>query len=232
MQGPLKRLALALVTLAATAGLVGAVSFALFSSTANGQSDTFAAGTVSLGQDPESFACNVTHMAPGDSTSSSDFAGTNGLDTACNYVVKYTGSLPAWIGLDVSTNSIAGSGGEALLDGNANGLQVLVTDALGNVPPGGTFGLGSIKCVGAYPTAASCSSSDPNQLLTKVGGTDTNGDNSVNNGWSDTFTVNYGLPLASPNAYQGGSAHVILTAHAVQATNNPIVNDQPSHGWS
>ncbi len=41
-------------------------------------------------------------------------------------------------------------------------------------------------------------------------------------GFSDTFSTTVSLPTAAGNAYQGGSAQVILTAHAVQSKNNTL----------
>jgi hypothetical protein len=37
-----------------------------------------------------------------------------------------------------------------------------------------------------------------------------------------SFTLDYAVPIASGNAYQGGSAMVTLTFHAVQSGNNPL----------
>jgi hypothetical protein len=38
-----------------------------------------------------------------------------------------------------------------------------------------------------------------------------------------TITVNYALPTASPNSYQGLSTTLTLTVHAVQSSNNAFV---------
>jgi len=37
-----------------------------------------------------------------------------------------------------------------------------------------------------------------------------------------SFTLDYAVPVASGNTYQGGSAMVTLTFHAVQSGNNPL----------
>lgn len=86
-----RRIALALATTGVVAALVSGVSFALFTSDAGNQSNTFTAGTVTLTQTP-AFSCQTSNnMAPGDT------------DT-CTYGVSYTGSLPAWIGADTTTS--------------------------------------------------------------------------------------------------------------------------------
>lgn len=226
-----RRLALVAGAVGASGALVAGASLALFQSAAGLQADTFAAGTVTVGNEAsESSTCTIAAMAPGDSSSSLVFPGTDDAnDSSCAYEVRYVGNLPAWIGLDVTTSSAAGSPGtEALLDGQAGGLQVVIQDSYGN-----HFTIGPVSCTGSYPDAASCQSSAPDQLVDKTGSNHVLPDHSVTNGWSDTFVVDYALPLASPNPYQGGTAQVVLTAVAVQAGNNPLIGSPPApaHGW-
>ncbi|HLN63877.1 MAG TPA: TasA family protein [Symbiobacteriaceae bacterium] len=99
-----KRLALSLLTVGAVAGMVAGGTFALFSDTAENNSNTFTAGTVTLGE-PAALACPIQAggLAPGD-------------DGSCTISVQYTGSLDAWVGFDY-----AGSG--ALFDG-ANPITI------------------------------------------------------------------------------------------------------------
>ncbi len=150
MSGIVRRTALALGAGATAAALVGAASFALFTSAAAPQQDGFAAGTVILQDVSSGSPCtpdglNLTNLEPGDS-------GT------CTYNLKYSGSLNAWVTLQASvqTTSIAaytpsGSqtqiGGDALLNDtdfchggsvncpDSNGLALSVTDTLGNGAP-------------------------------------------------------------------------------------------------
>jgi hypothetical protein len=50
----------------------------------------------------------------------------------------------------------------------------------------------------------------------------------VTNGWQYNFVVMFFLPLTAGNAYQGGTATVQLTAHAVDASHNPLSVTCPS----
>jgi hypothetical protein len=247
-----KRLALSVGALGTVAALVGAASFALFTSAATSQTDTFAAGTVILGGSNTS-TCNITNMEPGDSSSGAS-AG-NKADSPCEYTISYSGSLAAWIGLQIGVNSTAGStyaippgsatpmGGEALINpAGSNGLQVMLQDSAS----GTTFSLPTLTCtpnVNASNIATGdkevCSGTSgfllvPGGMMSSKGCTVTatvNADCSVNNGWQDTFTLNYYLPESAGNGYQGSSAIVTLTARAVQESNNPLVNGQPELGW-
>ncbi|MFZ5646945.1 MAG: TasA family protein, partial [Bacillota bacterium] len=85
----IKRLSLSLMAVALIAMLVSAATFALFTATTGNESNTFTAGTVTLGQ-PASTPFTITNLAPGDSGNRT-------------YTVTYTGSLDAWIGLDTTT---------------------------------------------------------------------------------------------------------------------------------
>ncbi len=226
----LRRLALAAAAMGIAAGLVTAATFGLFSGAASGQTSHFATGTLSVGAVADSSPCTIAPMAPGDSSSALLFPGTDdSVDSACSYEVKYEGSVPAWVGLTVTTQSSASAPGtEALLDGQPLGLQVVIQDSYGN-----HFGIGPVSCSGAYPNASSCQSSAPDQLVIKTGSAFTNADKSVNDSWHDTFVVNYALPLASPGVYRAGTAQIVLSAVAVQAPHNPVVGTppQPLHGW-
>ena len=84
-----KRIALSLMTAGAVTALVGGASFALFTATANNDTNTFAAGTVSFSAPAAPLTCNVTNMAPGDTHT-------------CTYDVTYSGSLNAWLGLNAT----------------------------------------------------------------------------------------------------------------------------------
>lgn len=230
----LVRLALIGGAVALSTSLIGGASYAYFASAAPYQDSTFVAASLRLAEAAESSPCTIQNsgaLAPGESSSSTLFPGTDDtLPSACSYEVAYTGTVPAWIGLKVSTSSQAGSPGtEALLDGQPDGLQVIILDSYGN-----TFGVGSVTCQGSYPNASTCSSSNQGQLVAKVGHTFVNAGGSVDSGWSDTFVVNYALPFAAANPYQGGTAAIVLTAVAVQTAHNPLVGSppEPRGGWS
>jgi hypothetical protein len=132
-----RRLALVVAALGAAGALAGTASFALFTSAATQETDTFAAGTVILGQTTELPPCVFTDGG----TASQDAQGniteiSNPMEPGdtgkCVYDLKYSGSLNAWVALRLSlyTTAIAaytppGSltqiGGEALMTDNPNG---------------------------------------------------------------------------------------------------------------
>jgi hypothetical protein len=150
--------------------------------------------------DAATVSCNgalaTASLAPGDSGS-------------CTFSYSETAAQlgnPFTVTLDVDSTSTSGGGSagsgtatEALLDGQATGLQVTVTDSNGN-----SFGLGTPSCSATYPNAATCSSKDDAQA---VPGT------SATSSWSDTFTIYWSLPLDAGNPYQGGSATVTVTPY-------------------
>ena len=85
--------------------LVSAASFALFTSQAVGQQDAFAAGTVVLAGQPKT--CTIGPLEPGDSTTGYP----NNLGSQqwppCVYTLQYSGSLPAYVALNVTVDSVA-----------------------------------------------------------------------------------------------------------------------------
>jgi predicted ribosomally synthesized peptide with SipW-like signal peptide len=232
-----------------TAGiLVAGATFALFTSQAQAQADSFQAGTVILTGQPAT--CTFANMEPGDS------------DT-CMYDVTYKGSLDAWITLSVSAMSTAmqaytpmpGSqtmiGGQALLNNQSpNGLQLSITDNQGPNTTPEQFQLGALSCsnIGKSGTSLGqigyqdrCTAAPTQQLVTGQGPlavsgcqltnscVTVGGNGSVEQGWTDTFTVTGTLPLAAGNIYQGANAVVTLQAMAQQASNNNSVpTNQPS----
>lgn len=125
-----KRAALFLGTLGITGMLVAGASFALFSSSANSQTDTFAAGTVVLNGPEEAQVFNIGPIAPGDSVNNAEA-----------YTVTYVGNLNAWIGLDVSESGN--------IFGGATPLVVTVKDTANSQ----TFGVGNDQVVGKAPVA-------------------------------------------------------------------------------
>lgn len=231
----LKRLALLAGGLGSAAALVAAGSFALFTSQATAQTDTFAAGTVILTSMSPNNNCtptgiDLTNLEPGDS-------GT------CTYVLNYKGSLNAWVNLSVgaTTSSIAkvtppGSlssmGGEYLLGDQSSdmpdALQVSLSDSNGNLnqtplpiacPNNDTSGTaqsdvncgsGLVLLKGATTctgTAAECNAAPTGSWAPNS---------------SDTVTLNWSLPLQTNNPYQGSDATISLVGQAVQASNNPL----------
>jgi hypothetical protein len=112
-------------TVAAAGMLVAGTTLGLFSAT-NTQATTnsFTAGTVKQGS-PATTTCTITNMVPGDSSTgftSPPTGRTNAQSAPCSFAVTYTGSAPAYIGVDVAV------GGTSLYDGTANGLQLQIKD--------------------------------------------------------------------------------------------------------
>ncbi|MGC2190706.1 MAG: TasA family protein [Candidatus Dormiibacterota bacterium] len=98
------------VGVGAIASLATAASFALFTATGPTQNNTFAAGTVSLptSLSSGSVTLNLSNMAPGDSAQGS-------------YQLTYGGTLPAFLGVEVTTSTTTSTDlGLALTVADAN----------------------------------------------------------------------------------------------------------------
>jgi len=194
------------------ASLAGGLTFGLFSASGTSGANTFTNGTVSVGAGtPTSVTCSITNMVPGDSSSGAVIGGK--ADTPCTYNVKYTGSASGWLAVDVAVSN----GSVALYDGAATGLQLYLKD-----------GSSTTYLTSTAPTAGTTFAREGGASMSLPAGTTTNllvstvpaaTDAAVN------FTLNYAVPIATGNGYQGGSATVTLTFHAVQATNNPLPGD-------
>jgi hypothetical protein len=113
------------VGVGAIAALVMGASFALFTSTANGPSHTFTAGTVTLGSTATgTCTTDTTNMEPGDS-------GT------CTFTVAYSGTLDAYIGAEVvSANAISPLGSELQFSLNSNPANGTTPVLIGSGPDG------------------------------------------------------------------------------------------------
>ena len=221
-----------LTTIAAVVALATGATFGLFSATSPSQSGNFTAGTVTLDQ-TKTITCTVGTLSPGDGSYSS-YNTESGANAQCSLPFSYTGSVPAYLAVDVSVSGGAGTpvspyGSSApnaapgLFDGSANGLQLLVKSAgtVANTFVTGTQftnGSGSAanvtgSCAGNGTESGCAASGTVNDLLIgKFSPTNTG-----------TVTVDYGLPSAANNAYEGATSTVTLTVHAVQANNNSTV---------
>lgn len=192
-----------LLALAAAGALTIGATMSLFSASASSSANSFATGTVAIGLgDSASVTCNVTEMSPGDSSTGSA-TGSKTLD-ACTYNVKYTGSLPAWLAVDVAVNST----GTNLYTAGATGLQFYVKNGSTSVIDGVNY-----KTVGGTNTPVTSGVAVQNVLLN---------DTPVQGPNARSFDINYLLPLLAANALQGGSTSIQLTFHAVQSANQPI----------
>jgi hypothetical protein len=199
-----------LVAVGSLVTLATGVTFGLFSSTPSPETNQFTAGTVTLASNA-SGACSVTSMAPGDSPS------------PCTFQATYSGSLGAYVAVNVLLETQAGSGGTPLYNpGGSNGLTVSIADNQSS-PVTYTVPTTATTCPSGAPSGSTCYELD-NELV---------GTSAVANGFSVTFTTTASLPSAAGNGYQGGSAQVVLTAHAVQSNNNALAcSSTPTAGQS
>jgi hypothetical protein len=221
-----------LTTIISVVVLATGATFGLFSATSPSQSGTFTAGTVTLDQ-TKTITCTVGTLSPGDGSFGS-YNTESGANAQCSLPFTYTGNVPAYLAVDVTAAGTAGSpvasyGGAApsaapgLFDGSSNGLQLSVksTGTAANTFISGTQftnGSGSAAnvtgtCAGnGTETGCSASGTVNDLLIGKFSPTN-----------AGTITVDYGLPTAANNAYEGASTTITLTVHAVQANNNSTV---------
>ena len=207
-----KRIALA-VGVAASIGAIAAtasgLTFGLYSGSAASAGNTFTSGTVSVGTGtPTSVTCTITNMVPGDSSAGAPIGSK--ADAACTYNVKYTGSASAWLAVDVAVSN----GSTSLYDGTATGLQLYLKDAApatyltSTAPTAGTTFKNQAGTATTLPVTGAL------DLLVSTTAAATNS--------AVSFSLDYAVPIASGNTYQGGSSTVTLTFHAVQSANNPL----------
>jgi len=223
-----------------TAGILGlalgvgfvltGIAFGLFGSTTPSSANAFSAGKVVVGTGGgASVQCNVTNLAPGDASSGypSGSGVANQSFAQCRYFVTYSGSVPAYLGLDVA---VANSGGNKLYDGTSTGLQLLVQDSSGTTYIGRAAGHGGTNYTaqsGASFGTTLNSGATASDLLISTGP-----ESGSPTAFSDEFTVDYNLPIPASDANIGGTTTVTLTFHAVQAANNPLPSGCTSSGVS
>ena len=207
-----KRLAIiggSVATIAAAATLAGGITFGLFSASGASGANTFTGGTVTVAAGtPTSVTCSITNMVPGDSSAGAPIGGKT--DTACTYNMKYTGSATAYLAVDVAVSN----GTIPLYDGTATGLQLYLKDGTPTTYLTSTAPTAGTTFTAQGGTSASLPIGTTANLLVSTTPAATN--------TAVSFTLNYAVPIATGNTYQGGSATVTLTFHAVQAANNPV----------
>jgi hypothetical protein len=201
--------AAALTAVAAVATLVAGFTFGLFSATESSGANSFTAGTVSVALgSPASVTCTITGMTPGDSSAGAPIGSNN--DTTCTYNVKYTGTATAYLAVDIDVTN----GSTSLYDGTATGLQLYLAD-----------GTPTTYVTSTAPTAGTTYKQQGGASASLPVGTTANLLVSTTAATTNTavdFSLDYAVPIASGNTYQGGSSTVTLTFHAVQAGNNPL----------
>jgi hypothetical protein len=193
----------AVTAMGAVATLVAGVTFGLFSASDTSGGISVTAGTVSVGAGtPTSVTCTTTNLVPGDS--SSGFGSLSATETQCTYNVKYTGSEPAYLGVDIAVTN----GATTLYDSTGTtGLQYLVKAGSVTYMNGTSYkdeAGASQSVVAGTPVANLLVSTTPATTNTAV-----------------SFTIDYGLLLAV-TGHQGGSSTITLTFHAVQSDNQTL----------
>ena len=239
-RGRATRATAAAASLVAASTLAFGVTMAIESATTPSQSSTLSAGAVSYGG-TSSDVCTVRAglgqtappLRPGDA--STGWVGLAGSDAPCTFRVTYQGPNDAYLGLDVliatKSGALPGNVPPAtaplpLYSGTTTGLQLQITDSANSgamYVDGTTY---TEQGVGAAPTViASVHCPSPynisaytcyqvSDLLVST--------SAFASGRSDTFSVNYQLPVSAGSGTENSSATVILTVHAVQAASNPI----------
>jgi hypothetical protein len=173
---------------------------ALFSVQAATQSESFTAGTVSLSSPSAPVTCTATALAP------------NGTASTCALQVTYTGTIAGFMALDVFIATSSGVGGEHLYNPGAadHPPTFSVTDSNSVAYTLPTTALGACPS-GPFATANACYQTT-NLLVSPTAFTSSSA--------AVTFTISVTIPTTSAGVYQGGTASVVITAHAVQASNN------------
>lgn len=228
-----RRLTIVLVAvgaIGAIAAIATAASLALFYDPTAPAPVSFATGNVTLNSSPAQ-SCTFSGLYPGAGTPGEP-EGDLGL-TKCTLQFDYTGTLNAYLGLDVSvtstpnndpTNSVADCNG-----GNASGTQ---------------------PCLGLYNPSVGAPNNEDDGIQVNVDGTGSSGgiaqafgignDQTIwespttdtaaaSSNYTETYTVDLYWPLdtgstvgENQNAYTGATANVTLTEHSVQAADNPL----------
>ena len=193
----------AIATVAAATTLTLGSTMALFSASQTSASSSFTSGTVSVGLGSASATCSVTSMTPGDS--STNYGSGSVSLTPCDYKVKYTGSVAAYLAVDITVSA----GSTALYTATGSGLQMKV-----GVNGGATVMTGTTyKNTSGADTTLAAGTPVTNILLSTTPAATND---------ASTFNIDYLLPLLAPNSLQGGTASITLTFHAVQAANQSV----------
>lgn len=202
--------------LASVATLAVGVTSALMSATGQGKAGAFSTGSVTVGLDSGTpVQCTVADLTPGDASSAylpASSSVANNSSQQCSYLVKYTGSVPAFLAVDVAVSN----GSTKLYDASATGLQLLVRDNASTFV-GSAANAGGIKFTGQAGGAFGQTLASPGSASNLLVST-----SAKSSGFTDKFTVDYNLAIPSSNSNIGGSSTVTLTFHAVQASNNAL----------
>lgn len=167
-----------------------------------------ASGHVSLRVNAaSSTTCHIANLVPGDSPT----------PTPCRFSVTYTGTVPAYVALNVMVDSTSSRTGHALYDsGRADGITFVISDGHHTFSSPRTPGQSGGSC----PRGRTCWSV-ANELAAWYQGSNANlifNHDSAPVTWTETVLV----PKSLSNEFQGASANLVLTAQAVQVSSNPL----------
>ena len=189
--------ALALFLSALTAMRAGA-SLGAFSFASPAELNSFTAGTVTLASDT-SGTCTVSTMMPGSTP------------MPCSLKATYGGGTPAYLAVDILIETQSGNGGTTLYNpgDSSHDLQVAISSTSPSVTY--TIPVSAATCPGSAPSGSTCYELD-DEIVSLTPFTNTSG--------PVTISTTVSLPANSTPGYRGGTAQVILTAHAAQSGNN------------
>jgi hypothetical protein len=199
---------------AALATLAAGLTYGRLSASEHGGTNSFTAGTVSVGLGtPASVTCTTTGLLPGVSSAGAPI-GTNA-DTTCTYNVKYTGNVSAWLGVDLAVSN----GSTALYSsGSSTGLQFYLKDGSSTTyvtsNASNTAGTGDTTYKQEGGTSAALPAGGVSDLLVST--------TAAAGGTAVDLSLDYALPQDSASSFQGGSVTVVLTFHAVQSGDNAL----------
>lgn len=191
---------LAAATVAAGLSLtVAGVTAASLSTSRSSGTNAFAAGTLTL-TDSAVANCPVTNLLP------------NTVAATCTFTSTYPGPAPAYIAVNVLIETQAGAGGTKLYSPSDPSNDLRITIASSNPGVSGyTVPTTATSCPGGAPSGSACYELD-NELVSTTAVTSA----------AVGFSVAVSLPATSTTGYQGGTAQVIITTHAVQSRNNTL----------
>ena len=194
--------------IAAVAITIAGVTLARFSAT-TAQTDQFAAGAVTLTTSGAP-TCTIAGLLPGQSP------------TPCTLQASYTGSVPAYLGVDVLIATKSGSPGTAPLykpSDSSNDLQITIKDSqtpnITYVSPSTNFGSALASCPAGSGFDATYTCYQLTDLLVSTTAF-------TSSSAADTFTTSVTLPTTSATTYQGGVASIALTVHGVQSAHQTL----------
>lgn len=243
----------AVVGAVGVAGAVAALSLgatsALYTSEADGQTNTIQSGTIALTKDgAKSVALNIDGFMPGDSSPKSQ------------YWLNYAGE-DAFVGLDLTISSTAANPCPAVANVSNLNKAALLSNCTepGTVPMfngdptsgsldlsvlpenGATahqlFNPGDLEpgtvCDADSAGLVTCTVQKKNVIVPPGSMSDpiTQDELVWHDGKTDFITVKASLPLSAPNQFQGSNVEIDLTAHAVQfANNHDVIGNVASAG--